>query len=93
MNRFLPVIQWLEYEATGDISSCRIHSSGDEALERAKRLLRAATLPNEGKLIVKEEGWRGVGDTVDLALLAVASLLFFTMELEKLFNKRKIKIT
>lgn len=45
---------------------------GAAARARASGLLRAAALPNEGRLIVEEEGWTGVGDTVDVALLAAA---------------------
>lgn len=42
------------------------------ARRRASRLLRAASLPNEGSLVKDGNGWRGVGDTVDVALLTAA---------------------
>ena len=61
----------------------RFHSPtiGDsEARLRAFGLLRAAALPNEGHLIVEENGWRGVGDTVDVALLAAAKEAGITTE-------------
>ena len=43
-----------------------------EADLRVARLLRAAALPNEGQLIQQDSGWLGIGDTVDIALLACA---------------------
>jgi Ca2+-transporting ATPase len=63
------------FEAGHDLDQCRVHSphaSEDAARSRAERLLRAAALPNEGSLIVGSNGWRGLGDTVDVALLAAA---------------------
>lgn len=52
-----------------------IHSPtiGDsEARFHSFRLFRAAALANEGRLIVGQKEWRGIGDTVDVALLAAA---------------------
>lgn len=65
----------LECEAGQDLAACPIRSpSGGEAeaRERIAALLRAAALPNEGRLIVEKDGWRGMGDTVDVALLTAA---------------------
>lgn len=55
-----------------DLNACRIRGNGVEASARAQRLLQAATLPNEGHLLHEEQGVRGMGDTVDVALLAAA---------------------
>lgn len=55
-----------------DIAACRIRGDGAEASARAQRLLRAAALPNEGRLLREANHWRGMGDTVDVALLAAA---------------------
>jgi len=62
----------LQCETGQDISACRIHSGGKESSEQAMSLLRAATLPNEGKLLKEEDRWQAIGDTVDVALLAAA---------------------
>lgn len=62
----------LECETGQDLSSCRIHSGGKESSEQAMSLLRAAILPNEGKLLKAEDRWQAIGDTVDVALLAAA---------------------
>lgn len=62
----------LECETGQDISACHIHSQGKESSEQAMRLLRAAALPNEGKLLKEKEHWQAIGDTVDVALLAAA---------------------
>ena len=62
----------LQCETGQDISACRIHSEGKESSEQAMNLLRAATLPNEGKLLKQEDRWQAIGDTVDVALLAAA---------------------
>ncbi|MDH6266533.1 Ca2+-transporting ATPase [Rhizobium sp. SG_E_25_P2] len=43
-----------------------------QARPRMARLLRAACLPNEASLVSEEEGWRGLGDSVDVALLHAA---------------------
>lgn len=53
-----------------DIRGCNMTSA--EARNRAERLLKAASLPNEGSLTQDADGWKGVGDTVDVALLAAA---------------------
>jgi P-type Ca2+ transporter type 2C len=63
------------FEAGRDLDACRVHSprtSEDEARLRAERLLKAAALPNEASLVVGSTGWHGLGDTVDVALLAAA---------------------
>ncbi len=62
----------LQCETGVDISASRIHVAGKESSERVANLLRAAALPNEGKLVRKGEGWQSMGDTVDVALLAAA---------------------
>ncbi|MBP1846662.1 magnesium-transporting ATPase (P-type) [Rhizobium petrolearium] len=53
-----------------DIRGCNMTPAG--ARNRAARLLKAASLPNEGSLKQDADGWKGVGDTVDVALLAAA---------------------
>ena len=58
-----------------DLAACSIRGAdvGPEiAAARASALLRAATLSNEGSLTRDGEGWKGIGDTVDVALLAAA---------------------
>jgi Ca2+-transporting ATPase len=63
------------FEAGRDLDICRVrspHVDDQEARIRAAGLLRAATLPNEGSLIVADNAWKGFGDTVDVALLAAA---------------------
>lgn len=62
----------LQCETGQDFSTCRIHSGGKESSEQAMSLLRAATLPNEGKLLKEDGRWQVIGDTVDVALLAAA---------------------
>ncbi|WCK68735.1 cation-translocating P-type ATPase [Agrobacterium tumefaciens] len=65
----------LALEAGGDLEACSINGANmapAEASKRATRLLRAASLPNEGSLTQDEKGWKGIGDTVDVALLAAA---------------------
>ncbi|WP_064709809.1 cation-translocating P-type ATPase [Rhizobium bangladeshense] len=65
----------LAVDADTDLDTCEIKAANmsvAEARVRAGRLLRAATLPNEGSLMQDENGWKGVGDTVDVALLAAA---------------------
>ncbi|WP_423199629.1 MULTISPECIES: cation-translocating P-type ATPase [unclassified Cupriavidus] len=49
-------------------------SEGSDAAvrQRVAALLRAATLPNEARLSNEGNGWSGIGDTVDIALLAAA---------------------
>jgi Ca2+-transporting ATPase len=62
-------------EAGHDLDACTIrgpHGADQETRERVAALLRAAALPNEAHLVQEAEGWRGTGDTVDVALLAVA---------------------
>eukprot|EP00913_Durusdinium_trenchii_P004188 g3880.t1 len=63
----------LMVDANADLESCEISGSNLEPAEanaRAVRLLRAATLPNEGTLVRDGDAWKGLGDTVDVALLA-----------------------
>ncbi|TCN21297.1 cation-translocating P-type ATPase [Sinorhizobium americanum] len=58
-----------------DLDACKIRADGTPpaaARERAAALLKAASLPNEGSLTKEAKGWTAVGDTVDVALLAVA---------------------
>ncbi|WP_018324436.1 cation-translocating P-type ATPase [Rhizobium giardinii] len=65
----------LSCEAGADLDACRIHGPGttpDQARDMALALLKAAALPNEGRLTKESDGWKGVGDTVDVALLAAA---------------------
>jgi len=65
----------LRLDAHTDLDACEIrgsHLDPDEARARAERLLRAASLPNEGSLTNGRTGWVGIGDTVDVALLAAA---------------------
>lgn len=65
-------------ETGHDIEACRIfpapetnpEACGNDA--RLAGLLRAAALPNEGHLTKETQGWRGIGDTVDVALLTAA---------------------
>lgn len=45
---------------------------GEDRRDAAALLLRAAALPNEARLVADGGGWKGVGDTVDVALLAAA---------------------
>ncbi|MDX3972523.1 HAD-IC family P-type ATPase [Shinella sp.] len=65
----------LVVDAGADLDACIIRGHGlrpADAGQRAAKLLKAAVLPNEGTLLRGEDGWRGRGDTVDVALLAVA---------------------
>ncbi len=55
-----------------DACSIRPHNEDEEATTRAAALLYAAALPNEARLVREEDGWKGTGDTVDVALLAAA---------------------
>lgn len=60
-------------DAHADLDKCEIRASGldsDLARERARRLLRAALLANEGTLARGDDLWVAAGDTVDVALLA-----------------------
>lgn len=62
-------------DAGMDLDACDIRGCNmtlAEARNRAARLLKAASLPNEGSLTQNADGWKGVGDTVDVALLAAA---------------------
>ncbi|WP_418936466.1 cation-translocating P-type ATPase [Neorhizobium galegae] len=71
----LPDGSELMLDAGMDLDTCEIRGSNlspAEARERAGRLLKAAVLPNEGGLTRQADGWKGVGDTVDIALLAAA---------------------
>ncbi|HHZ07916.1 MAG TPA: HAD-IC family P-type ATPase [Rhizobiales bacterium] len=45
---------------------------GEDRRDAAALLLRAAALPNEARLVAEGDGWKGVGDTVDVALLDAA---------------------
>ena len=63
------------FETGEDLEACALRSPhvGDErAGERAAELLKAAVLPNEALLRREVDGWKGMGDTVDVALLAAA---------------------
>ncbi|CAN7178260.1 cation-translocating P-type ATPase [Neorhizobium sp. LjRoot104] len=71
----LPDGSELVLDAGMDLDTCEIRGSNlspAEARDRAERLLKAAVLPNEGALTRHADGWKGVGDTVDIALLAAA---------------------
>jgi Ca2+-transporting ATPase len=72
---WLPDGTELVCEAGADLVACAVRSpgvDGETARARAAALFRAAALPNEGRLVRREDGWSGVGDTVDVALLAAA---------------------
>ncbi|MBX5227304.1 HAD-IC family P-type ATPase [Rhizobium sp. NLR9b] len=65
----------LALDAGTDPDTCEIKAANmavAEARARAGRLLRAASLPNEGSLMQDGNGWKGIGDTVDVALLTAA---------------------
>jgi magnesium-transporting ATPase (P-type) len=65
----------LRLDAHANLDACEIrgsHMAPEEARAKAERLLRAASLPNEGSLTNHQTGWTGIGDTVDVALLAAA---------------------
>ncbi|WEX10835.1 HAD-IC family P-type ATPase [Chelativorans sp. AA-79] len=49
-----------------------LHAFTEQGRERITRLLKAAALPNEARLVQDGDGWKGYGDTVDIALLAAA---------------------
>lgn len=71
----LPDGTYLRLDAHANLDDCEIRGSDmapEEARSKAERLLRAASLPNEGSLVNDQSGWAGVGDTVDVALLAAA---------------------
>ncbi len=71
----LPDGTMLTCEAGQDLDACSIrapHGGGEEARARVEALLRAAALPNEARLTKERDGWKGVGDTVDVALLTAA---------------------
>lgn len=60
-------------DAHADLDKCEIRAIGldsDLVRERARRLLRAALLANEGTLDRRDDLWVAAGDTVDVALLA-----------------------
>ena len=66
----------LEYEPAAGLADGAIRfrtAQGGDARRRVSSLLRAAALPNEASLFEDENGWQGLGDTVDVALLAAAS--------------------
>jgi Ca2+-transporting ATPase len=68
----LPNGHVLECESGKDIQDCAIMRDGKEASSEVFGLLRAAILPNEGKLSHEKEEWQMIGDTVDTALLVAA---------------------
>lgn len=71
----LPDGTMVKFEPGPDLDACAIRSpclAPDEAKTRAAALLKAAALPNEGRLLREKGEWRGIGDTVDIALLAAA---------------------
>lgn len=50
---------------------CRDGTTG-KPTAALQHLLRAATLPNEGQIVLDATEWKSVGDTVDIALLTAA---------------------
>lgn len=71
----LPDGTGLLIDAGMDLDTCTIRGnemSTAVARQRATKLLKAALLPNEGSLIQDGGAWKGIGDTVDVALLAAA---------------------
>lgn len=71
----LPDGTTVKFEPGQDLDACAICSTylaHGEAKTRAATLLKAAALPNEGRLLREKGEWRGIGDTVDIALLAAA---------------------
>nr|WP_244665918.1 HAD-IC family P-type ATPase [Pseudorhizobium halotolerans] len=71
----LPDGSRFECETGAELDACRILGDAGHdvsANHRVSRLFKAASMPNEGALIRDESGWAGVGDTVDVALLAAA---------------------
>jgi Ca2+-transporting ATPase len=63
------------FEAGPNVEACRVYSpdaAPGDARARSTRLLHAAAMPNEGALLHGANGWAGVGDTVDVALLFAA---------------------
>jgi len=62
-------------EAGQDLDGCSIRppqGNFEKTIQAVSGLMRAATLPNEARLIKDHEGWKGTGDTVDVALLTAA---------------------
>ena len=71
----LPDGTMLTLEPGADLDACAIrapHGGSVVARARAAALLRAAALPNEARLVREPDGWTGIGDTVDVALLSAA---------------------
>jgi Ca2+-transporting ATPase len=71
----LPDGAMLTCEAGQDLNACSIRASypgREDARARVEALLRAAALPNEARLTKERDGWKGAGDTVDVALLLAA---------------------
>jgi Ca2+-transporting ATPase len=65
----------LSLDAGQDPDASAVHMPfvhGGDARPLAEALLRAAALPNEARLTEDEDGWKGIGDTVDVALLIAA---------------------
>jgi len=63
------------FETSDDLEACAVrnaHPADIDAQARVAALLKAASLPNEARLLKDESGWKGFGDTVDVALLAAA---------------------
>ncbi|MFC1463641.1 MAG: cation-translocating P-type ATPase [Candidatus Brachytrichaceae bacterium NZ_4S206] len=61
------------YAGEGDITSADRHAVGEGARARVEALARAAAICNEATLHRSEDGaWQHAGDTVDVALLALA---------------------
>ncbi|WP_159593741.1 cation-translocating P-type ATPase [Chelativorans xinjiangense] len=63
------------FETGEDLEACTIrsaHPGNLDARARVSALLKAASLPNEARLSWDVNGWKGLGDTVDVALLAAA---------------------
>jgi len=71
----LPDSTQVLFETGPELDACSISSPRlglSDARARAAKLLCAAALPNEGSLVESENGWTGLGDTVDVALLVAA---------------------
>ncbi len=71
----LPDGTMLTCEVGQDLDACSIrarHTSDEESRARVAALLRAAALPNEARLTKEHDNWKGIGDTVDVALLTAA---------------------
>ncbi|PPD44975.1 MAG: HAD family hydrolase [Methylocystis sp.] len=71
----LPDGSLLSYAPEGETEAYSfraVNAEGEQADLLVAALLRAAALPNEAEIRREQEGVRGVGDTVDIALLVAA---------------------